>query len=301
MKFILPLFFTCLSISVNAATDLCPSLNCDCENIPESTWQKECRDYEKGLRKACVANNGKPTGYCHLHGPDARPLAQGLKYKTFDVLAKDSIKAHNKKIEILAWSAKDDFKVAGILEKRKRFKDALSYLKKFEKTQKNIHNIRRQIAQSWIALEDPDEATGVWEDARDEENTLMAGQLEQAESLWKYGQSPEVKQTDKRIVQLVAIRRLKNLGDYHERNGDIFERAGEPVKAAGYWQQSAAVAELLAKWKQKSQAKATHIRFYMHQAASRWYSAANCWLLADKQEQAAFSRSEAERLLSGII
>ena len=306
MKLVSLIVIMLAALPVHAANRQCPAVDCDCDSITGAEWQKECRDHEKKLIKSCVANKGKPTSYCRMQGLDAFPVALSVKVERHATVDQAGIKALNKQVESLTWSVDQDRHVARTLEREmKDYAAALKQYRSEESTLARIHQLHHQIAQSWIALADPEEAVEHWEDVakagRKSDRSGLAG----IESLWAAWQSKQVAKDQKRPMQLLAMRKLRNLGNDLERLADAHSRSRQPQQAAEYWQRAADMAEQLAQWQQQIKGRPAIVRYFHNQAAARWNKAAFFWRQATIEEQAQtdekadFARHEAERILSG--
>ncbi|TQV67683.1 hypothetical protein FKG94_25270 [Exilibacterium tricleocarpae] len=300
MKLISLIVIMMAALPAYAANRQCPQVDCDCDGVVGAEWQKECRNHEKALIKACVANKGKPTSYCRVQGLDAFPVALSVKPKRHPTVDEAGIEALQEQIKSFVWSVGQDSHAAEVLEKRGDYAQALSQYKSEEKTLGKIHQLHHQIAQSWIALQNPEEALDYWEDVANSGRKNEKGGLADIKALWSIWQSNRVAKDQKRTVQLLAMRRMRNLGNQMERLADAHSRSQQMEKAAEYWQLAADMAEQLAVWKQQVKDKPAFVRYYRNQAAARWNKAALFWRQTEAaEEQADFARNEAERILNG--
>ncbi len=302
MKYILLLFIVFTSSSVFAQNRQCPLVDCDCSALVVGEWRKDCRDQEKDLVKACVANKGKPTSYCRLQGLDAFPVALSVKPKQHDTLDRAGIRAAEKQIESLNWSARQDLQMTAELEQRQEYAAALGLYKGREKSLAKAHRLRQQIAQSHAALKDEEAAIDFWRDVtKASRSNGLNEELGEIEALWSAWQSQQLSGEQKRGIQLLALRKLRNLGNDTERLADAYSRSRQIERAAQHWQRAADMAEQLSGWMKQVKGKPTHIRYFRNQAAARWHKAALFWVQTQTGADgpATFARSEAERIISG--
>ncbi len=304
-----PIFFSVLigfaSMSVFATDQQCLVVNCDCENIANHVWRAECRDYQSVLRKNCLANGGKPTGYCRLHGPKGNPVALDLKYSPVTLVTENRIEKLKQEVEGKEWSATSDLEGANVALGSKNYIAVLYALKHYEKTQSDIHSLRWQIAESLSALGRDDDAAKLWRKAikkiaeKNEKYDFVKTQKEKAKAEWLLTQRAGMDKEQKKVLRSLAMRRLKNAGSHLERVADAHLRAGDAANAARNMQNAAELSELLLKWKVEADGRPVIVRYYRYQTAARWYSTANYWMKSDGLQPAKTALREAQRLING--
>jgi hypothetical protein len=297
--FILTVSFS--SLVAAEAESQCSLINCDCANLLEPEWQESCYEREKHLQKSCAANKGRLTGFCYISGRQASPLALSVKplSSMSDSVAVVEEKRLKARIKDLQWSAEDDRNVALASQLASKYRQALLLRKRENKTRKQVYQAQRQLGAFWSSQDDIDKAVDLWLDIA-EEITQVAGEEQlQAESLWQSWQDTGDTKLQ-RHQQLLALRIMANAGNLLEQSAYSYGEAGQPAKAADYWQQAARSAEQLVAWQQSIKAKASHIQFYQQQAAARWFRAALTSIQADQGSDAQVAHSEALRVL-GLV
>ncbi len=297
-SFSLLLSFSSVIAAEAESQSQCPLINCDCANLLEPDWQESCYEREKYLQKSCEANKGKLTGFCYISGRQASPLALSVKPLSSGASSAEGLeeKRLRARIKDLQWSAEDDRNVALASQQAAKYRQALLLRKRENKTRKQIYQAQRQLGDFWSSQDEIDKVVDLWLDASEEIQQLASEEQLQAETLWQSWQE-STESTLQRQQQLLAMRIMANVGNLLEQSAYAVTEAGQPSRAAAYWQQAARSAEQLVTWQQSIKAKTRHIQFYQQQAAARWFRAALTAMQANQGSDAQVAHGEALRVL----
>lgn len=291
----LSLAFLLLFIPIFAtAQDNCPAVDCDCIRLPLTLWQNICETHEAKLKKSCVANNGKPMGFCRLHGPGAKPLPLAVQLEPVDIVAPDGIQAVMQQVAAVYWALRkdaDDMKQQVDLG---RHGNALKTFKLIDANTDNLFRLQRQVTDSWFAVDNIEKAQAAWADFAEDSEDAASRILGYGEQLWGMRQNTN-DNGKRRSYKKLYLSILQTVGKMHEHIAYAYEGTEQHGRAATSWQRGAKLARALAEQKSLLGWDAKDAQKDRDQAAARWHRASYHWVLANQSGQAATSLNEADK------
>ncbi len=281
-----------LCLSRFAVAEICPAVACDCGSLPKSEWKATCQDYELAIKKKCAANNDRPVDYCSIHGPSARPLPLAVKLADIAVMNPDEIKQLHMGMEQVYKTAHWDLKRFKAMISTVYFKEGLAIAKELDSNIDSMFSTQRTVAVGWHVEGKDRQAIAAWKNYSEQSELLANSLADYADQLWQK-HNVEVDASAKKGYKVIAFKTWRMAGKVYEMAAYAYSGAEKNQKAAQTWAKGANVAQALLNAKREINAKASHINYFQHQAASRLHRASYYFSLDGKGEQALSTLAQA--------
>ncbi|HEY7772365.1 MAG TPA: hypothetical protein VIC26_04235 [Marinagarivorans sp.] len=257
------------------------------------SWQQKCLAAEREIKAICADNDGKPTQYCGLQGPDASPVAILSPRPEVPSITLQTLTQHNRQVVMLLWSVKDDLDNVRYREERAFYGDALQVHKLLDKNIERLYLTQYKAAEGERQRKGDAEAQALWRDYRLELADVLKEFEAYGEMLWGKFNNAD---TDKgqKAYRLLAMRILRSASQLSEHVASAYAGEGDNKAAALAWQRSARVAQNLVTKEQASEDNPKHLAYYRFQTAARWNRASYYWLESKDEAQAEATAEAAE-------
>lgn len=272
------------------AESACTKLSCNCESIPDKTWQNECLQQERQLKSLCAGGAG--AGHCRVSGLNvaSEELLLGKMHKQTIPDAKSTIE----KGQLLSWAVSESNTLAQSLEETGDFLGALAQRKREAKGRHELYQLAASLSDYYEVHADNDGRETLYtsligRDIEDAKKTAAA-----AEELWQ--SLPDTPADQVKVKTALAQKMLRNASDSHALTADAARRDENAELSAELWRLSAEYSSKLLQWKQDGGSTEKVLTFYRQRAAARWYQAGLMALLDKDAEAAQVARKKSEAL-----
>lgn len=277
------------SLSALAETS-CPQISCDCESIPDKTWQSECLSEQRQLNEACAAGGG--TGFCRVSGLDVG--SQDLLLGKMQGQPITSERSAIEQGQLLAWAVREANTLAQSLQEKGDWRGALAQRKREGQGRHELYQLAANLSNYYDAHADSKGRKTLYASliGRDVEDAKQAAAA--AEKLWQ-SLSGDAAATVA-VKRALAQKMLRNASDSQALSADAARRDANPERSAHLWRLSAEYSATLLQWKREGGSSAKVLAFYRQRAAARWYQAGLMALIDEDAEAASLARQQSEAL-----
>lgn len=267
------------------AAEICPAINCDCESLPNSAWEKACFQHEVAIKKSCESNANTPRDYCSVHGPEAFPLPFKIDLSPLKANGDSQIEDISQKIAALFFSLDLDLANASKKLDKKRFGESLQVLKIVDRNVDNVFEYQRRLVEAY-------EAKGSNSKSKKSKSKFATQAYASAKTIRDYGDNlvasfsaaEDAKQ--KKVFRILAAKSLGMSAKLYEQSGYFYGDANKNERAAKSWLKASEVAVSIADLSVLANVNKDYVEFSRVQAAARLQRSGFHWLASNKNKEA---------------
>lgn len=266
----------------------CERLDCDCVNIPNTSFQRSCVAREQYLRESCLTPDNDVIGYCAIHGRNAFPVAISLSLPEYS--ASEDIESSDRQVAQLFWSIRQDASFSKGFYLDGEFDSAIAILKISTRNLQNLLKTQLSVAEAWQLEGKNKKRLRAWKNYSEDTADL-------AEFWGNYlndiGEDATVQSKNKKYHQF-----REKLSDLvalmYEQAGFGFANAEKYRDAAEAWKMASTISSNALAALIERDAPPSQIDSMKDQTSSRLHRASLHWLTGSKQSE---SDREAEKAI----
>ncbi len=285
------------SVHADTQDSACKAITCDCAALMKDEWKNLCKQQELVVKRKCENKHGGQGLYCSVHGPKANRLPLDLHLNSVDTLPAEALSPLYKNVAALYWTTYKDSQT--LTDKLSEFSAAqvAQRTKILITNSESLFTIQRQITESWLALDEQDEARGAWNDFANDSRD-MAEELDKlGRALWKH--SGNLQGAEREGIENEALNILRTSGKVFEQAAHAYGESGQNDNAARTWKRAASSAEFLIEVSSASgpgKAAVPHLKYLR---AARLFRAGYYWELDKRGGEAKDSLEKAKEVFTG--
>ncbi len=272
----------CVShVSANAASEVCPAINCDCDSLSKPQWVSVCQQHEVRIKEECVKNSNTAKDYCLVHGLNAKPLPLALEPMQFDASYVPPVDPNaSKRIKELLWGLVSDIEQVQLAKTKAEYGKVNKLLNLIDSNIDSVFEQQQIFAQTKSEVNVFNSSRSSWKNY----SKGIVGAAEKLEVLandltTSLANAKSKKET--KIFTVLAKKSYRMSGKSFEQAGYAYGKAGMSAEAAEAWQDASKQSVNTASINKSAGGDQGAIKYSEFQTAARLHRASFHWLSSE--------------------